>query len=110
VSDLPPDLPRLRTLETWLQYSLDRVRQQIAAVEAQEAAAAARREPVPQPDWLIEQGIGAGRRPVRVHTGECWDASKRCHPAVADQVRRALVEGIEACPYCRPDAELGFLD
>jgi hypothetical protein len=29
---------------------------------------------------------------------------------VADQVRRALVEGIEACPYCRPDAELGFLD
>jgi hypothetical protein len=27
------DLPRLRTLETWLAYSLDRVRQQIAEAE-----------------------------------------------------------------------------
>ncbi|WP_329469650.1 DUF6233 domain-containing protein [Streptomyces sp. NBC_01723] len=26
MTDLPPDLPRLRTLETWLAYTLDEVR------------------------------------------------------------------------------------
>ncbi|MFD4977414.1 hypothetical protein [Streptomyces sp. NPDC058424] len=26
MNDLPPDLPRLRTLETWLVLTLDRVR------------------------------------------------------------------------------------
>ncbi|WP_237693375.1 hypothetical protein [Streptomyces sp. SID2888] len=30
MNDLPLDLPRLRTLETWLAMTLDRVRQQIA--------------------------------------------------------------------------------
>ncbi|MEW2415267.1 DUF6233 domain-containing protein [Streptomyces sp. NPDC046866] len=110
MSDLPPDLPRLRTLETWLALSLERVRQQITEAEAQAAADAARREPLPPPAWLIEQGIGVGHRPVRVHVGTCWDASKRCRPASADQARQALVDGVEACPHCRPDTELGVLD
>jgi hypothetical protein len=110
VSDLPPDLPRLRTLETWLELSLARVRQQIVAAEQQAAAEAARRPPAPPPDWLLEHGIGAGRHPVRVHVGDCWDTRNRCHPADRDAARRALADGVEACTHCRPDTELGVLD
>ncbi|MFE3577823.1 DUF6233 domain-containing protein [Streptomyces vinaceus] len=110
MSDLPPDLPRLRTLETWLSMSLDRVRQQIAVAEKQAAVEAARREPPPPPPWLIEHSIGVGRTPVRVHVGGCWDARSRCRPADRDMARRALVEGVEACTHCRPDTALGVLD
>ncbi|MFD9243349.1 hypothetical protein ACFV0D_15715 [Streptomyces sp. NPDC059556] len=38
MSELPPDLPRLRTLEHCLVLSLERVRQRIAEVETREAA------------------------------------------------------------------------
>ncbi|MFC9821357.1 DUF6233 domain-containing protein [Streptomyces erythrochromogenes] len=110
MSDLPPDLPRLRTLETWLALSLDRVRQQIAAAEKQAAVEAARREPPPPPDWLIEHGIGVGRAPVRVHVGSCWDTRSRCQGADRDAARRALADGVEACTHCRPDTVLGVLD
>ncbi|MGW2896854.1 hypothetical protein ACWDAO_20120 [Streptomyces sp. NPDC001212] len=34
MSDLPPGLPRLRILETWLVLTLDRVRQQIATADS----------------------------------------------------------------------------
>ncbi|MFD5227403.1 hypothetical protein ACFWJ5_02450 [Streptomyces qaidamensis] len=33
MTHLPSDLPRLRVLETWLQFTLDDVRRAIAAVE-----------------------------------------------------------------------------
>jgi hypothetical protein len=36
VNDLPPDLPRLRTRETWLILTLDRVRRQTADAERRE--------------------------------------------------------------------------
>lgn len=110
MSDLPPDLPRLRTLETWLAMTLDRVRQQIGTLEAEAAEKAARKLPPPPPDWLIEHGIGAGRTPVRVHAGDCWDAGSRCHPVDRDTARRALAGGVEACTHCRPDTALGVLD
>lgn len=35
--DLPPDLPRLRTLETWAAHYLMRIRARIVAVERQQA-------------------------------------------------------------------------
>ncbi|MFF4645005.1 DUF6233 domain-containing protein [Streptomyces sp. NPDC001389] len=110
MSDLPPDLPRLRTLETWLALTLDRVRQQIAVEETVAAERSARQAPPPPPDWLLEHGIGAGRQPVRVHVGDCWDTRTRCKPATADVARRALAEGVEACTHCRPDTALGVLD
>jgi hypothetical protein len=70
MGDLPPDLERLRTLETWLVLSLDRVREQIAAVERSEQPQRAARPPAaarpavprraPTPDWGISAaGIGA---------------------------------------------------
>ncbi|MFF5445516.1 DUF6233 domain-containing protein [Streptomyces sp. NPDC012888] len=110
MSDLPPDLPRLRTLETWLQLNLDEVRRRIVVAEQEQAAAAAVRELPSPPDWLIEHGIGVGRRPVRVHAGGCWDAGKRSAGVPEDAARQALAEGVEACPHCRPDTLLGVLD
>ena len=110
MNDLPPDLPRLRTLETWLTLNLDRVRQQIAAAEKREAE---RQRGIdarpPAPDWLIERGIGEGPA-VYVHVGGCHMAGKRSKGVTREQALRALTDGVAACPHCRPDTELGVLD
>ncbi|MFD4625870.1 DUF6233 domain-containing protein [Streptomyces sp. NPDC058475] len=110
MQDLPPDLPRLRTLETWLVRTLDRVRQQVAAVEQREAE---RQRGIdarpPEPDWLIERGLN-GRQAVYVHAGGCHMAGKRSKGVERDHALRALAEGVDACPHCRPDSELGFID
>ncbi|MGW8782604.1 DUF6233 domain-containing protein [Streptomyces sp. NPDC055796] len=108
MSELPPDLPRLRTVVTYLRGELGRAERALNIAEEREALAA-RRRPAPEPPaWLIERGIGAGRHPVRVHAGDCWDARKRCTAMSMDQARRALAEGVQACPHCRPDAALGM--
>ncbi|MFE2710657.1 DUF6233 domain-containing protein [Streptomyces mirabilis] len=110
MQDLPPDLPRLRTLETWLAHTLDRVRQQIAAVERQETEQRRGEQArPPEPDWLIEQGL-SGRAAVYVHVGGCGMAGKRSRGVERDQALRALAEGVDACTHCRPDSELGFID
>lgn len=77
MSDLPPDLPRLRTLETWLALHLEQVRRAIVAAEEQEAERA-RGEMArpPQPDWLVELGIGRDRHPILVHVGGCHMAGR----------------------------------
>jgi hypothetical protein len=111
VSDLPPDLPRLRTLETWLALSLEQVRARITQVERQERErqrGEAHRPPVP--DWTIETGIGAGHAPLYVHVGGCHMAGKRQRPVARDQAMRALVDGVEPCGHCRPDTALGVLE
>ncbi|WP_327577411.1 DUF6233 domain-containing protein [Streptomyces sp. NBC_00145] len=64
---------------------------------------------LPAPDWLIEMGLG-GRDPVYVHVGGCHMAGKRSRGVEWDQVVRAVTEGVDACPHCRPDTELGILD
>ncbi|WKD36527.1 DUF6233 domain-containing protein [Streptomyces xanthophaeus] len=110
MSDLPPDLPRLQTLATYLRLELARVEDGIRQAQARAAAEAARREPPAPPDWLIEYGIGVGRTPVQVHVGGCWDTRSRCLPADRDTARRALADGVEACTHCRPDTALGVLD
>ncbi|MFD7774293.1 DUF6233 domain-containing protein [Streptomyces sp. NPDC059753] len=63
----------------------------------------------PAPDWLIEMGLG-GRDPVYVHVGGCHMAGKRSRGVERDQALRAVTEGIDACPHCRPDTGLGLLD
>ena len=109
--DLPPDLPRLRTLETWLNLQLAEVRKAIAAAEQRETerqrGIAARPTP---PDWLLEAGLNRDSPPVYVHVGGCHIAGKRSRGISRDQALRALTEGVDACSHCRPDSELGYLD
>lgn len=111
MTDLPPDLPRLRTLETWLAYTLKEVRQAIAAAEQREAERqrGIQNRPAP-PDWLLEQGLNRDTPPVQVHVGDCWNAGKRVRGISRDEARRALVEGVKACGACRPDSALGLFD
>ncbi|GAA5038627.1 DUF6233 domain-containing protein [Streptomyces siamensis] len=109
--DLPPDLPRLRTLETWLILSLTRVQRRIADIERREVERDRGRQARPQvPDWLLEVGIGSERPPVAVHVGGCHMAGRRVRGIPRDQALRALTEGVDACSHCRPDSELGVLD
>ncbi|MEV8548301.1 DUF6233 domain-containing protein [Streptomyces glaucescens] len=111
MDDLPPDLPRLRTLETWLVYTLDRVRRQIADAERREAERRHGIEARPAPpDWLLEQGLNRDAPPVQVHVGDCWNAGKRTRGISRDDALRALADGVKACSACRPDSELGFLE
>lgn len=108
--NLPPDLPRLRTLETWLALQLSQVQRAIAAAEQREKErqAGIERRP-PQPDWLLEAGIGDGP-PVYVHVGGCHMAGKRSRGVDRPAALRALTEGVNACSHCRPDSELGWLE
>lgn len=109
--DLPPDLTRLRTLETWLALTLDRVRQQIADAERreQEKRRGEQTRP-PQPDWLLEMGLNRDSPPNMVHEGHCHMAGKRSRGISRTDALRWLAEGIPACTHCRPDSELGYLD
>jgi hypothetical protein len=111
VNDLPPDLPRLRTLETFLALLLAEVRKAITAAECreQERQRGITARP-PAPDWLLELGLNRDSPPVQVHVGDCWNAGKRSKAATRDAALRALAEGVKACGACRPDSELGFLD
>lgn len=101
-------LDALRFLERIQVRDLDRTRRWIADEERRtserQRALAAR---PPQPDWLIEQGI-AGGRAVYVHQGGCTMVGRRSKAAEQDQALRALVEGVDPCPHCRPDNALEY--
>ncbi|WP_067383083.1 DUF6233 domain-containing protein [Streptomyces olivochromogenes] len=111
--DLPPDLPRLEAIETYLVLSLERVRAKKKAVllREEERQRGERARP-PAPDWLIEYGLNRDAMPVAVHLGDCHIAAKssRVKGVDSDTVRRAIAGGVEACIHCRPDAELGYLE
>lgn len=111
MNDLPPDLPRLRTLETWLDLQLRQVRHAITAAERreQERQRGEQARP-PVPDWLLELGLNRDSPAVYVHAGGCWNAGKRSKGVPRDVALRALAEGVAACGHCRPDSELGFLE
>ncbi|GGU61424.1 DUF6233 domain-containing protein [Streptomyces lavendofoliae] len=106
--DLPPDLSRLRTLETWLVLSLDRVRRRILEVEMEQAASGSRVEP-PDVRYRMQRGVDEHRAPVKLHVNGCVLGKKGMPIGEAD-ARRALSEQIPACGICRPGTELGILD
>ncbi|MFF4849459.1 DUF6233 domain-containing protein [Streptomyces sp. NPDC001194] len=91
MSELPPDLPHLRTVVTYLRGELSRAERALNTAEEDEALAGRRR-------------LAPGPHPRRGLLGQ----PKRCAPIDTDQARRALVEGIPACPHCRPDTALGM--
>jgi hypothetical protein len=103
-------LEQLRFLERVQLADLEHTRRWIEVEARQEVerqrGAAAR---PPAPDWVIKQGLD-GRAPVYVHIGGCHMAGKRSRGVSRDQALRALVDGVDACPHCRPDTELGVLD
>lgn len=108
MNDFPPDLPRLRTLETWLAMTLARVRKDIVIAEQLEAQQQ-RAAPPPPPEWVLQLSIGGEGQPIAVHVGGCRTAGRRAHPISREEAMRALAQGLEACTLCRPDTELGFL-
>ncbi|MFF5808289.1 DUF6233 domain-containing protein [Streptomyces sp. NPDC012746] len=110
MSELPPDLPRLRTVVTYLRGELVRAERALAVAEEREAAIARRRPRPPAAAWLVERGIGVGRPPVRIHAGDCWDTGKRCQGISEGEARRALADSVPGCPHCRPEVALGMLD
>ncbi|GHB85974.1 hypothetical protein GCM10010347_66250 [Streptomyces cirratus] len=108
---LPSALDQLLVIRRWLELTLARVDEKISVVRAAEEERA-RRRPLPEPPaWWIEYGIGATRRPDRVHTGACGITS-RGRSATRESVLEVLrtVPSVIACPLCRPDSELGLLD
>lgn len=107
----PSRLALLRFLERVQLADLQRTQKWIADEERREAE---RQHGIdarpPQPDWLLEQSLSRDVPPVYVHVGGCWNAGKRSRGVSREQALRALTEGVDACPHCRPDSELGFLD
>ncbi|MET8575615.1 DUF6233 domain-containing protein [Streptomyces sp. NPDC005012] len=106
----PSRLALLRFLERVQQRDLERTRRWIAQEEQRAEAVRDRRaDGSPEPEWLIEHGL-TGRSPVYVHVGGCWSGGRRSRAVARDQARRALADGIQPCPQCRPDTELGLLE
>lgn len=103
-------LDLLRFLERVQERDLARTRWWIDREERRLAEVAARQPPPPPPDWVVEQGIGVGRRTVAVHQGWCTMAGSRTKAIPRDQALRLLGEDNRlACQHCRPDTELGVL-
>lgn len=106
---LPPDLLRLRTLETWYATVLHHVREAITVAEAREREQARRQERrPPAPEWLLTRSIDTARTPTEVHTGDCRMAGKHTRAISRAQAVDALTQGLRACVHCRPDTVLGI--
>lgn len=103
-------LELLRFLERVQLQQLDQTRRWIHQEEQRLVEDAARHAPPPPPDWVLEQGIGIGRRVVAVHQGWCRMTGKRTSAIPREAARRLLDEdsGL-ACQQCRPDTDLGVL-
>jgi hypothetical protein len=123
MSDLPPDLDRLRTLETYLRLQLDAVRAAIHRAEqdappvgdrSPRALAAAERQrradAVPSDDSIRWWKLAPGR-PATLHRGDCTTAGTG--PTITRSMARAALtderDGAAtavACGHCRPDIGL----
>jgi hypothetical protein len=109
---LPPDLPRLRTIERFLLLALEDVRMAIGKAEQAQAERAARRPPPEPPAWILATGRAPSVRgtapPQTVHVGGCGMTEGGSTRAISrEQALRALaVDGIPACAFCRPDRDL----
>lgn len=103
-------LDQLRFLERVREQDLARARTWRQAEEQRLAELAARQPPPAPPDWVVEQGIGVGRRVVAVHQGWCRMSGSRTQSIPRDQALRLLAEdSARACQQCRPDTALGVL-
>ncbi|MEU3556072.1 DUF6233 domain-containing protein [Streptomyces fragilis] len=107
----PSRLALLRFLERVQLRDLERTRRWIVQEEQRMAVVRRRadRDGQPEAQWLVEHGLG-GSSPVYVHVGGCWSGGRRSRAVAREQALRALAEGVQPCPQCRPDTELGLLE
>ncbi|MFE3770916.1 DUF6233 domain-containing protein [Streptomyces sp. NPDC059122] len=103
---LPPDLPRLHAIETYLQLELERVHRRIVEVEQWEATRRASARPAVPREWTLQMDIGADPRPVAVHHGQCTVRSARMRRITRRDAIEALAVGVQPCVLCQPDREL----
>ncbi|MET9923405.1 MULTISPECIES: DUF6233 domain-containing protein [unclassified Streptomyces] len=90
---------QVEQIDRWIAIEQQREADR-AAGEAQRAAAV--------PPWVI--GLSPSGAPEEVHAPDCSMAGQRQQRTVSvDQAREALVQGVAACAFCRPDTELGLL-
>lgn len=107
MSDLPPDLPRLRALEAWLagqaapnETVATFLRLQLAAVRARIAEV----EPAEPAGFVVQRMRTGPDRPLAyLHRSGCWVASG---PVLGPEEARAALgrPGVLACDACRPEA------
>ena len=104
MSDLPPDLPRLQAIATWLELTLTRVREAIATAEEHQTQEASR------PRWWIQwDRRRTGVPPAgELHQEGCWrPGAPHLH---AEEVRRLVAEHagrIRTCPVCQAQVPSG---
>ncbi|MCD9196092.1 DUF6233 domain-containing protein [Streptomyces albireticuli] len=99
MNDLPPDLPRLTVLETYLDLQLRAVRRSIAELQHPPVSPAAEA-------WTLERIRTDPQRPLgRLHRSTCHLSSGPTLNRM--EARLALREpGIEPCTGCLPEEGL----
>ncbi|MBM9624386.1 DUF6233 domain-containing protein [Streptomyces zhihengii] len=102
---LPPDLARLRVVETFLDLQLQAVRAESARQEGTADPVSPPTAPA-RPPWLVEYDISTARRPLQVHVEDCAVTGPRTRRVSQGEAQRWVVE-VGACQFCRPDALLG---
>ncbi|MFD6936249.1 DUF6233 domain-containing protein [Streptomyces goshikiensis] len=107
-----PELEKLRFLHRVQLRQIEQTERWIGAELGRLSEIAARR-PLPEEPGLILSYLRKGGRsaPDAVHVGDCRLAGRHVKAVTEDQARRALaVDGIPACEFCRPDADLGIIE
>ncbi|MEV0602291.1 DUF6233 domain-containing protein [Streptomyces sp. NPDC050315] len=106
----PNRLELLRFLQRVQLQQLDQTQRWIEQEQARRSAQQPQSEVAPPPEWKLERERLGGRDapPVYVHVGDC--GMGKGAGITREQALQALAEGISACPFCRPDTELGVID
>ncbi|WP_093714180.1 DUF6233 domain-containing protein [Actinacidiphila alni] len=112
MSELPPDLPRLRVIETHLRLQLAEVQQAIATAERKAQREAGRPLPRIQPpagmEWWRLEPIQGDRMPI-LHRHGCPGSTEQMSPLNRGAARDSLANPAypaTPCPRCRPDLAL----
>lgn len=131
VNELPPDSARLNAIlryldeqitdhaavDTYLRLQREAVRQSLDHTDQTPAVNGHRAAPPFAPTAGERQSTGfavdqqpraVGPEPARIHVDDCPSAVNP-QPVSGQEARAALLDpSVTACPFCRPDTELGI--